>query len=69
MHKIGCALIQDMRGARQSLPAGFKRRDPGPTSHLTLIMLALSRPANREDSDKVGSDLMMIIVLLSLLEK
>jgi len=66
MQKVGCALVQDVRGARQSLPAGFTRRDPAPTSHLTLIMLAelrryLSCPVNREDSAKVGSDLRLIL--------
>jgi len=66
MQKVGCALIQDVRGTLQSLPAGSTRRDPAPTSHLTLIILAellkdLSRPVNREDLDEVGSDLRRIL--------
>jgi len=61
MQQVGCALIKDVRGTRQSLPTGFTRRDPAPASHLTLIKLAellrdLSRPENRADSDEVGSD-------------
>ena len=55
-------IIKDVRGARQSLPAGFERRDTAPTSHPSLIMLAellrdLSCPENRADSDKVGSEI------------
>jgi len=68
MQKVGCALIQDVQGTCQSLPTGFTRRDPAPTSHLALIMLAellrdLSRPVNRADSDELGSDLTLILVL------
>jgi len=66
MQKVGCALIKDARGTRQSLPAGFTRWDPAPASHLTLIKLAellrdLSRPENIVDSEKVVSDLKMIL--------
>jgi len=66
MQKVGCALTQDVRGTRQSLPTGFTRRDPAPASHLTLIMLAehlrdLSRPVNRADLDEVVSDLRLIL--------
>jgi len=66
MQRVGCALIQNIHCARQSLPAGFVRKDPAPTSHLLLIMLAdllrdLSRPENREDSDQVGSDTSLIL--------
>jgi len=66
MQKVGCALIQDVQGTRQSLPTGFTRRDPAPASHLALIMLAellrdLSRPESRADSDEVGSDLRLIL--------
>jgi len=50
MQKVGCALMQDVPGARQSLPAGFVRRDPAPTSHLTLIMQGeLLRDLNCEE--------------------
>jgi len=68
MQKVGCTLIQDVQRARQSLPAGFVHRDPAPTSHLTVIMLAealrdLYRPVNRKDSDDVGSDLRLILAL------
>jgi len=50
MQNDGCALIQNVRGTRQ----GFTRRNPAPTSHLMLIMLAellkdLFRPVSRED--------------------
>jgi len=66
MQKVGCALIQEVRGARQSLPAGFIRVDPTPPSHLTQIMLAellrdQSRPESRADSDAVKSDLRTIL--------
>ena len=68
MQKVGCrgALIQKVRKALQSLPAGFMRREPAPSSHLTLIMLAellrdLSRPISREDSDRVGLDIGLIL--------
>jgi len=66
MQKVGCALIQKVREARQSIPAGFMRREPAPSSHLTLIMLAellrdLSRPISREDSDGVGLDIGLIL--------
>ena len=66
MQQVGCALIQDVRGTRESLPTGFTRRDPAPASHLALIMLAehlrdLSRPVNRADLDEVGSDLRLIL--------
>jgi len=66
MQSVGCTLIQNVRGARQSLPAGFVRRDPAPTVHILLILLAellrdLSRPENREDSDQVGSDISLIL--------
>jgi len=62
MQKVGCALIKDVRG----LPTGFMRRNPAPTSHLTLIKFAellrdLSRPENRANSDEVGSDLKIIL--------
>jgi len=61
MQKVGCALIKNVHGTRQSLPTGFMRRDPAPASHLTLIKLAellrdLSRPESRVDSDEVESD-------------
>jgi len=32
--------LHHIRRIRQSLPAGFTSRDPAPTSHLMLIMLA-----------------------------
>jgi len=64
MQKVGCALIQDVRGTRQSLPTGFTRRDPALASYLTLIKLRdFSRPENRADSDEVGSDLKIILAL------
>jgi len=66
MQKVGCALIKNVRETRQSLPTGFRRRDPAPESHLTLIKLAellrdLSRPEYRADSDMVGSDIRTIL--------
>ena len=68
MQKVRCALIQDVRGAREGLLAwtGFDRRDPAPMLHLSLIMLAellrdLTRPENRADSGKVGSDIRLIL--------
>jgi len=66
VQKVGCALIQDVRGTSQSLPTGFTRRDPAPASHLALIILAkllrdISRLVNRADSDEVGSDLRLIL--------
>jgi len=66
MQKVGCALIKNVRESRQSLPTGFRRRDPAPASHLTLIKLAellrgLSRPESRVDSDEVGSDIRIIL--------
>ena len=66
MQKVGCALIQELREAQPSLPAGFARREPAPPSHLTLIMLAellidLPRPVDREDLDRVGSDIGLIL--------
>ena len=67
MQKVGCAIIKDVRGTRQSLPTGFMRRDPAPASHLTLIRLAellrdLSSPESRADSDEVGSDIKTILI-------
>jgi len=66
MQKVGCALIQKVRGARQSLPAGFTRKEPAPPAHLRLIMLAellrdLSYPTSREDLERVGSDIRLIL--------
>jgi len=66
MQKVGCALIKNVRETRQSLPTGFRRRDPAPESHLTLIKLAEllrdhSRPECRADSDMVGSDIRTIL--------
>jgi len=68
MQKVGCALIKNVRETRQSLPTGFRRRDPAPASHLLLIKLAellkdLSRPECRADSDEVGSDIRIILSL------
>ena len=66
MQTVGCALIKNVRETRQSLPTGFRRRDPAPEFHLTLIKLAellrdLSRPECRADSDMVGSDIRTIL--------
>jgi len=66
MQKVGCALIKNVRETRQSLPTGFRHRDPALESHLTLIKLAellrdLSRPECRVDSDMVGSDIRTIL--------
>jgi len=66
MQKVGCELISNVRETRQSLPTGFRRRDPAPESHLSLIKLAelqrdLSRPECRADSDMVGSDIRTIL--------
>jgi len=66
MQKVGCALIRNVRETRKSLPTGFRRRDPAPESHLTLIKLAellrdLSRPECRAASDIVGSDIRTIL--------
>jgi len=66
MQKVGYALIRNVRETRQILPTGFRRRDPAPESHLTLIKLAellrdLSRPECRADSDMVGSDIRTIL--------
>jgi len=66
MQKVGCALIRNVRETRESLPTGFRHRDPAPESHLTLIKLAellrdLSRLECRADSDMVGSDIRTIL--------
>ena len=66
MQKVGCTLIKNVRETWQSLLTGFRRRDPAPESHLTLIKLAellrdLSRPEYRADSDMVGSDIRTIL--------
>jgi len=66
IQKVGCALIRNVQETRKSLPTGFRRRDPAPESHLTLIKLAellrdLSRPECRADSDMVGSDIRTIM--------
>jgi len=66
MQKVGCTLIKNVQKTRQSLPTGFRRRDPASESHLTLIKLAellrdLSRLECRADSDMVGSDIRTIL--------
>jgi len=66
MQTVGYALIRNVRETRQSLPTGFRRRDPAPESHPTLIKRAellrdLSRPECRADSDMVGSDIRTIL--------
>ena len=68
MQRVGCALIRNVRETRQILPTGFRRRDPAPESHPTLIKLAellrdFSRPECRADSDMVGSDIRTILAL------